>query len=580
MLALLFIASIASKPTTGNPPLRCPKYQGGLQASQAPETHDFDVLDIRNVQFNKYELQVLASVEGIVNMDDANVYVLDSSCSELWLEYFNASPYIGHARNVANLSDIINMYASHFAGIVVFDGDSYDEVNLASPLAGVHRALLVPNQIAGAITGTWDVITNVTRDLQDCTTRVERYQYAIEHYFPLCNQTAFAIWDGTIARHMRNFIISNSLFTFWKVLYVHTDVPLSWGGEPLDPDPPEERAVFESFLASTPPNMAVIGFPWADGANEGEVIWRISRANKYLIPTDFFENLAFTSRMKLPRGYEFVQQRPASYPALENKVYISGIWSDGDNIQYVYNHMRPVLWDGGGGTGHGLVPTGWTVNPSLYWMAPYVLKFYYEHATANDSFVGGLSGKGYCKPDYFTDESFLHAFINESNRLYELTDMSEGRIWDIDETAGYITSATSLAGIFDGYGGPLVLDQPRVVNGIPIFRHIGVQDDTSEHLEFIEELSAAVNNRPMFFFFHLHCWTCNTTVWTELASRLNEIEGVEVVRPDVLVHLVKEWHALEPVMAGPVAVHVLVTSVLAIAGLVLHIKRRENRFAK
>nr|MDO8116584.1 hypothetical protein [Candidatus Sigynarchaeota archaeon] len=344
----------------------------------------------------------------------------------------------------------------------------------------------------------------------------------------------------------------------------------------LDPDPRDELDVFEAFLTSTPSNMAVIGFPWADGANEGEVIRRISQANKYLIPTDFFENLAFMSRMKLPDGFEFVQG-PAPHSQLENKIYIAGIWSDGDNIQYVYNYMRPVLWDGGGGKAHGIVPTGWTVNPSLYWMAPYVLKYYYEHATENDSFVGGLSGKGYCKPDYFTDESFLHTFINESNKLYELTDISEGRIWDIDDTSEYITSATVLEGIFDGYGGPLVIDQPRVVNGVPIFQSIGVQDDTSGQLEFIEELKDLVPNRPMFFFFHLHCWTCNTTVWTDLANSLNEIEGVEVVRPDVLIHLAKEWQEHEPVLAIPVLVHALVFATTAIIGYLLHQNKRNVR---
>nr|MDO8117486.1 GxGYxYP family putative glycoside hydrolase [Candidatus Sigynarchaeota archaeon] len=184
-----------------------------IRPSQPYDEHAFDIIDIRGILLNHYELVVLASIEGIVNKDDAKLFVLDSTYNTLWLDYINASPYLGYERNISNLSDIITLYASNFTGLVVFDGDSYDELNLASPLAGVHRALLVPSQIVASIPGTWDVKVNVTQDLLNCTTRRERYHYAIEHYFPLCNQSAFAIWDGRAPRNMRNFIISDDLFT-------------------------------------------------------------------------------------------------------------------------------------------------------------------------------------------------------------------------------------------------------------------------------------------------------------------------------------------------------------------------------
>ncbi|MHA1997590.1 MAG: hypothetical protein ACTSU9_05680, partial [Promethearchaeota archaeon] len=441
-------------------------------------------------------------------------------------------------------------------------------------LCGVYNSMLVPSQVYSQIPGTPAILVNVTSDVTGLANRVDVYNWAVAHYFPLCNQTAFSLYDGSIPDHMRNYIISESLFTFWRVLYVHTDLPLEWGQPALDPDPQEELKLFEDFLNSTPSNMVAIGYMWPDGANEGEVMRRISQSNKYLIAADYIENLPFLSRMILPENYTFHQYRPDSYPELENKVYISGIWSDGDNIQYVYNYMKFHLWDGGGGEGHGLIPTGWTINPSLYYMAPYMLKYYYESASVNDYFVGGLSGKGYCKYDYFTNQSFLEQFVSESNDLYDLADITEGRIWLLENTSDYVTRNTHLDGIFDGYGGSPRYAFPRVVNDVPILSSIYVQNDLMPPLNFINNVLYANPGQPQFYFFHLHCWTCNTTIWNDLARQLDGMKNVEVVRPDTLVQLIKQWDGTVPVVNYGVLFNAMILVGLIITGIAFRARKR------
>jgi hypothetical protein len=204
------------------------------------------------------------------------------------------------------------------------------------------------------------------------------------------------------------------------------------------------------------------------------------------------------------------------------------------------------------------------------------LKYYYDHATANDSFVGGLSGKGYCKPDYFTNDSFLEVFINESNILYEKVDLSEGRIWMIDDTGDYITRNTVLDGIFDGYSGGHVLHEPTIKNGVPIIKSVGVNDDISKAYDFIKDTRAILMDHPAFIFFHLHCWSCNTTLWTNLSRSLDRLDGVEVVHPDVLVHLLKTYHERKsgmPRTLFPILVNLVVLLVTLTIVIVMRKKR-------
>ncbi|MFX0101416.1 MAG: hypothetical protein ACFFCS_17710 [Candidatus Hodarchaeota archaeon] len=543
--------------------------------SNGPINYTFEVVDVRLMGLNKYEQYVLASIEGIVNKNESRLFVIDSIYSADWINVLNASPYQGNLTTFSNFTELVSNYLPYFSGAVVFNGDDPDEANLASPLCGVYDCLLVPSQIYSQIPGSPTIVVNVTSDLQSYSTRVERYNYAIQNYYPLCNQTAFSLFDGTVTRCMRNFIISESLFTFWLVLYVHTDEPLKTGGDPLDPDPAAERQVFEDFLNARPPNTVIFGFMWPDGANEGVVIKLISEANKYLIAANYIENLPFLSRMILPENYTFQQLRPDCYPVLENKVYITGMWSDGDNIQYMYNYMKPYLWDGGGGEAHGSVPTGWTVNPSSIKLIPYVLKHFYENATVNDYFVGGLSGKGYCKYDYITNQSHLEQFIEESNELYNLTDITEGRVWMLENTGDYVTKHTILRGIFDGYGGGLRFEEPRVVNGVPIVQSMYVQDDITPQLEFIDEVRHFTPGQPQFYFFHLHCWTCNTTTWSSLAMQLDAMDNVEVVRPDVLIQLIRQWERNSP-MVPHVYVNIGFIVGLLSLGIILRWKRKKK----
>lgn len=622
------VATTPASPS-GTGPLRPPLAPPAPKSQVSPHTPQpasdpapvpFDVLDVRELGLTTAQRYVLASIEGVVNKDGPRVYVVDSTASAEWLPILNATPYHGTLVPLTSFADVVARYvdAGYFHGVVTFNGADPTEANIASPLSGIHRALLVPARVLPALTASLPgyfstsagavprpadktatmvpvidsatnpapgpaaapalplpVLVNVTAALEGRTSRVARYQYALDHYYPLANHSAFALFGGGAPKNLRSFIIANNLFTLWQPLYVHTDVPNDWGAPSLDPDPPAERAFFEAFLAATPPNIPIYGYMWPDGANEGVVIRLISAANKFLIPSDWIENLPFLDQMRLPTNATLAPPPPETPArALASKTYVTAVWSDGDNIQYVYGFMKQVLWDADD-VAHGAVPTGWTVNPSLVDLAPMVLKYYYDSATPHDCFVAGLSGKGYCKMDYFTNATVREQFLQESQALYDRANLTVARVWQLETSAGPVTRQLRVRGIFDGYGGARRYRAPRVVNDVPIVQSIGVGgDDGNATIDFVRDLQVVNPARPLFVYLHLHCWTCRTALWTAIARALADEAGVEIVRPDEFMGLLRQWTPPASPGVGP-GVHLALA--LAGVGVVVGVYGRTRR---
>lgn len=565
ILAPPLFCLVSSAPPSSNtrcesvPPPTQPLISNVPQA--AANQVSFDVVDVRGLGLTSYETWVLSSLEGHANKNSSRMYVVWDNDAWNWLQTFNNTDYIGYKRIISNLTDIIQPYAGEFNGLIVFDPSDGEMGNIATPLAGVDSALLVPQQVFDTVHAAFHslpVIKNVTADLQaaGATTRAAEYAYAFTNYYPLCNKTAFAMFSGAAPANLREFLVANNLFTTWEPLYVHTDVPTP----PLDPDPPAEHQLFETILATYPDNTVIYGYMWPDGGNEGVVIKMISAANKYLIASDWISNLAFFSHMQLPTGYQFHQNRTATVPTITNKIYLTGIWSDGDNIQYVQGFMHDILWND---ATRGQVPTGWEINPSLYNLAPYILKYYYDSASANDCIVAGLSGAGYCKFDYFTNQTALENFLHISMDLMNKTDMTETRGWQIDQTANIVTSIYQLNGIFEGYGGPFQYRTPEIVNGVPIIWPTAIDSGNWEQVPaFIERLHAAVPNQPVFLYALLHCWSYTQENWTKLVNELESLGYVDVERPDVFAQLAKTWGG------DQVQGYLTTINILSIAGFV------------
>src|SRR5260221_7748198 len=115
---------------------------GLLPAFQAPE--HLDVYDIRNTS---YDVQLsVTTLTGLINRQQPRVYLLSNSDAAFWLDAaFAQVPHdISAARDEAALEALLNGYRNRVAGLIIYDANFMDSVNVATTLAGQKDCMVVP----------------------------------------------------------------------------------------------------------------------------------------------------------------------------------------------------------------------------------------------------------------------------------------------------------------------------------------------------------------------------------------------------------------------------------------------------
>lgn len=180
---------------------------------------------------------------------------------------------------------------------------------------------------------------------------------------------------------MRDYAVANKAMVFW-----------------LDVNDAGQKAFFERILAEVKPGTPYLGWFSNDVAGEFSGVEITSRYGVYVLAADWFNNMTvFSGTNAKPAA-----AKPAQTPKLENKIYVTYTFSEGDNLQYNQHRMRN-LWDD---PNRGKVPINWTSSPLLYDAAPAILDYYQNTATENDLLIAGPSGAGYFYPNAWPDDFF------------------------------------------------------------------------------------------------------------------------------------------------------------------------------
>ncbi len=514
-------------------------------SSAAPTSHDFKIIDIRKNTFNHYEQYFVASLLGVLNKNGSNYYFIYDDGSMRWLETMDASFY--HYQNlsqITNFTSLVKELYNKTDGIIIFD-DLPESVNIATPLCGLYNSTLVHRNLYPSllnITGFADLpikmnltqeyaLNNFTEDSHPA----DIYRWAFDRWFSQLNQTALALFNAGNNMHLRSHLCSNSIFTFWQPVMI--DI------ENVTRDDKKKTDTLNYILDRTPQDMIVYGYMFPHGANEHPVVALLSSKGKYLVPSDWIKNLEFFQKLPLPEPFEFKQNRTIEMPKLENKLYIAGIYSDGDNIQYVANFMFEQFWNSVARKTHP-VPIAFELTPTLSWVAPYIMYHFYKTATIHDYFTTGVGGKGYVKGNYMTGE-YYDVYHRTTIQLMEHTDMREMRTWSTRmekfvERSRLLVPNHSVNAVIDGYGGNYK-GNPWLYRDTVLTKMRSLAGDVVDDLEDIQKERAFVAGTPRFIVYHLLCWETPYAEWAKLVNATNEMDNVEVVRLDQLIHLIQQY---------------------------------------
>jgi hypothetical protein len=300
----------------------------------------------------------------------------------------------------------------------------------------------------------------------------------------------------------------------------------------------------KSVVESLDDDAAVLG--WGD-ASQGEdgFVAVSSSAGVASLPGDWAANLACLSGVPTR---ELSQRAPVrNRPARRGRHHVAFVVTDGDNLQWMLNDL-PTHPNWFGAARRGTFDIGWGVPPAMVDLAPSVLGWYYDNASAgphDDRFVVGPSGGGYLYPSHFPTAE-LEQHTRRLARTMEKADLGVVQILDFDalddvELWSRYLRHDQITGLiyleysrYDRHQGRVVWahDKPVISARTMLWDGLSSTDDV------IETLNAAGTDPTSpdgYSVVMLHCWSMNLDDLGQVVDNL--APHVDVVSPDTLVRM-------------------------------------------
>jgi len=339
---------------------------------------------------------MLATLQGVVNKSIPRIYLLMSSGKfdplfdreEDWLEHMEE--YYGvTSEEVESPWALLDLFLEEIQGVIVYDPDLPDSINLATMMSGLNRAIVIsPEQMEEVSVRGLSVMTDLRGRW---TGNVEMYRWAFEELWPQCNRRVLAFLHEDLPV-LRDYLVRNNIFCVNLNYHV-----------------PEERALLEEILSTTPHNIPVLG--WA--VDELIGVATFSKYGKFHVPTDYVSNLSVHSGLP---AKPYTQYYSTVVPPLENKIYVSFAITDGDSLSFTHRWGR-TNWDD---PAREEVPLAWETAPGLIDLAPGILDYYFTTASEKNLFVCPVTGVGYMYPNLYPD---LDRFLELTLPYYQALDL-------------------------------------------------------------------------------------------------------------------------------------------------------------
>lgn len=323
--------------------------------------------------------------------------------------------------------------------------------------------------------------------------------------------------------YLRDYAVASKAMVFW-----------------LDSNVPEQKELFEKILSDVKPGTPYLGWFSNDVDGEFSGVEITSNHGVYVLAADWFSNLTVFSGTKADK----LKPTEATAPQLENKIYVTYTFSEGDNFQYNQHRMR-ILWDD---PSRGEVPLNWTSSPLLYDAAPAMLNYFNETATPNDLIIAGPSGAGYFYPNAWPAQSFA-AFLKQSYSYMEKTGMTIPYVLNRVDSQNVPLDAAHAAAYINEYKptGMFLSWEDRhgveLIDGkLPVSTIQGIST-AKDGKTILENAKAKWDGKsPMFVSLGLLAWSLTPSDIAELQASLGP--EFEAVRADQYFSLIREAHDL------------------------------------
>ncbi len=528
------------------------------------------------------EAMAVASLEGIINRTSPELYLLSSTKTrpQYWLDLLAKDGRWLQGRKLKTLPDLgamVKLAGKRVKGAVIWDPEVPASVNVATTFAGVKDAVVLSPEFADRYLAKWRL--PVLEDLRGQFTGAETgsrkddaYRWAIREFLAkgLCSSHRLCLFEDAFATRARgdtSYVVTRD----WAVKNRAFVFDLSpWGDEKPGDDPVQriglDLETYTLILAETLKQAAgkhmteLTGFfaesKYADTPNhksvhlgvptEWESVWLMSPFNCYqnTISSDCFNQSLHSQAPRRPLKQHYVA-KPAT---LENKAYICVLMGDYDSATPLYDFL-PDHWRD---PARGKTPLAWGINPNQLETYPDLIAYFYETASAADTFTSDASAAGYINPNRIRKE-YLPLFVRHNQIFFHEADMTMApMVLDQDQPSPDVKDAfqqfapdgyaTIVANVLGGRGN---FPKPQVWKGMPILELYNDTCNSKQSGQIAGIMANVIKGRgnvlPGFYFFRTD-WVDPGTVTEAMAllRRQHPELNYEAVAPRIFFALFKE----------------------------------------
>lgn len=391
-------------------------------------------------------------------------------------------------------------------------------INNASTYSGVHKYIIAEQSIEQ------QVINHGISARMDCRNTNEAWAYN-----NLWNQVSHSMvieLGPGVDYNLRDYAIMSKALVFYE-------------------SNPSVTTLRDQIYGAMDPDSVVLGW----GPDEGNNVSAGSRAGVSTIAADWAANLSVLSAF--PSNP--IAQKAEPVPAVENNVhYVTFLMSDGDNLQWNLggNYGSPKWF---GSSNRGNFNLGWAMPPSMYDLAPTVLKRYYQDAN-KDNYIVAPSGGGYMYPAMY-NQTELDTHVQRLNDYMGKMDQKYVSIIDsasFNNTSLWnkYTAQPNIGGLFylefaphNYYGGQINWSNNKPIVSCRDLLWQGLEDNDQLVNSITNHVNAAngtnIYNAGAYSMVYIHVWSKTLDDVQEVVNQLNQNSKIRIVTPDTFMTLVK-----------------------------------------
>jgi len=473
------------------------------------------------------ERTMIATLQGLVNAQSCfQIYTLNSSQPDyqIWLDNFKNSYGIPY-RVISDPWKLLDIFNNYVDGYVLYNKSLKDpSINNACCLASLNNCIAIDEAIQDKARAH-----GIRKIKGDCRNTDENWAYNNLWNNGLNHSIVIQLSPGKDSA-LRDYGIMTKSLIFYEDKIIDTTLR-------------------DNIFSSMGKESICLGW----GPDEFINVSTTSKHGISMVAADWSYNLTVLSSFpSLP----MTQKTSMEITNKKDVHNVTFIMSDGDNQQWnLGTNYGSHKWYGS--PDKGKFNLGWSLSPSLYYLAPTVFNLYYEsaaHGSTNDYFIVPPSGNGYMYPSKF-DKSELGMYIDLLNDYMKNVD--EKYIAIIDDSSFHnndlwdkFTVKPNIRGLFyldyhkhDNYHGEIIWsnDKPIASCRDLLWDNLESGDELVKNInKRIDSGEVDINSSNSYTFVYVHAWSKSLSNIERVVENLKENPKVAIVTPETFMELIKK----------------------------------------